>query len=55
MLPNIKTILKKYLSVLHSSQEMVQIFPENTINVTCKRNKNLKELISPSLFPKMIK
>ena len=55
MLPNIKTILKKYLSVLHSSQEMVQIFPENTINVTCKRNKNLKELISPSFFPKMIK
>ena len=26
MLPNIKTIFKKYLSVLHSSQEMVQIF-----------------------------
>ena len=55
MLPNIKTIFKKYLPVLHSNQEMLQIFPENTINVTYKRNKNLKELISPSLFPKVIK
>ena len=55
MLPNIKTIFKKYLPVLHSNQEMLRIFPENTINVTYKRNKNLKELISPSLFPKIIK
>ena len=55
MLPNIKTIFKKYLPVLHSNQEMLQIFPENTINVTYKRNKNLKELISPYLFPKIIK
>ena len=31
------------------------IFPENSINVTYKRNKNLKELISPYLFPKIIK
>ena len=49
MLPNIKTIFKKYLPVLHSKQEMLQIFPENAINVAYKRNKNLKELISPSL------
>ena len=55
MLPNIKTIFKKYLPVLHSNQEMLRMFPENTINVTYKRNKNLKELISPYLFPKIIK
>ena len=55
MLPNIKTLFKKYLPVLHSNQEMLRIFPENTINVTYKRNKTLKELISPSLFPKTIK
>ena len=55
MLPNIKTIFKKYLPVLHSNQEMLRIFPENTINVTYKRSKNLKELISQSLFPKIIK
>ena len=55
VLPNIKTIFKKYLPVLHSNQEMLRIFPENTINVTFKRNKNFKELICPSLFPKIIK
>ena len=55
VLPNIENIFKKYLPALHSNQEMLRIFPENTINVTFKRNKNLKELISPSLFPKIIK
>ena len=44
MLPNIKTIFKKYLPVLHSNQEMLGIFLEKTINVTYKRNKNLKGL-----------
>ena len=29
---------------------MLQIFPEITINVTYRRNKNLKGIISPSLF-----
>ena len=42
MLPNIKTIFKKYLPVLHSNQEMLRIFPENTINVTHKKKKKLK-------------
>ena len=34
---------------------MLQNFPENTVNVTYRRNKNLRELISPSLFPRTIK
>ena len=34
---------------------MLRIYSENTMNMTFKRNKNLKELISPSLFPKIIK
>ena len=55
LLPNIKTIIKKHLPVLHSSHEMLQNFPENTVNVTYRRNKNLRELISPSLFPRTIK
>ena len=55
LLPNIKTIIKKYLPGLHSSYGIFQIFPENTVNVTYRRNKNLKELISPSLFPSTIK
>ena len=31
---------------------MLQIFPKNTINVIYRRNKNLKGIISPSLFPR---
>ena len=42
LLPNIKTIIKKHLPVLHSSHEMLQIFPENNVNITSKRNKSLK-------------
>ena len=53
LLPNIKTIIKKHLPVLHSNQNMLKIFPSNTINVTYKRGKNLRELISPSLFPRV--
>ena len=34
---------------------MLQIFLENAVNVTYRRNKNLKELISPSLSPTTIK
>ena len=34
---------------------MLQISPENTVNVTYRRNRNLKELISSSLFPRTIK
>ena len=34
---------------------MPQIFPENTVNFTYRRNKYLKELMSPSLFPRTIK
>ena len=34
---------------------MLQIFPENTVNATYRRNKNLKELILLSLFPRTAK
>ena len=32
---------------------MLKIFPSNAINVTYKRGKNLRELIWPSLFPRV--
>ena len=54
LFPNIKAIIKKHLPVLHSNHEMLQIFPENTINVTYRPNKNLKELMPPCLFLKTI-
>lgn len=50
-------ILKLFLkiSVLRRSQEMLQIFPENTINVIHKRSKSLKELISLSMLSESMK
>ena len=53
LLLNIKTIIKKHLPVLHSNQNMLEIFSSNTINVTYKGGKNSRELISPSLFPRV--
>ena len=34
---------------------MLDIFPHNTVSVTYKRNKNLREILSPSLFPRTTK
>ena len=36
---------------MNSEPDMRAVFPEGSINVTYRRGKNLKELISPSLFP----
>ena len=54
LLPNIKTIIEN-IYLLHNSHEMLHNFPENTVNVTYRRNKNLNEIISPSLFPRTVK
>ena len=55
LLPNLKNILRKHLPILYSDREMLNIFSENSINITYKRNKNLRELLSPSCFPRVIK
>ena len=52
LLPNLKTIIRNPLPVLYSNQQMLDIFPHNTISVTYKRNKNLSEISSPSLYPR---
>ena len=55
LLPNLETIIKKHLPILYSNQQMLDIFPHNTISVTYKRNKNVREILSPSLFPRTTK
>ena len=32
---------------------MKNLFPEGSINITYKRDKSLRELISPSMFPQV--
>ena len=51
LLPNLKTIIRKHLPVLYSNQQMLNIILNNTVSVTYKRNKNLREVLSLSLFP----
>ena len=55
LLPNPKEIIRNHLPVLDSNQQILDIFPQKVINVTYKRNKNLKEILSPSLFPRTTK
>ena len=45
------TLIKKHLLLLHSVNNVTTLFPTETFNVVYKRNKNLKELLTPSLFP----
>ena len=51
LLPNLKAIIRNHLPILRCNQQMLDIFLQNTISVTCKRNYNLTEILSPSLFP----
>ena len=55
LFPNLKTIIRKHLPFLYSNQQMLYIFLNNTVSVTYKRNKNLREILSPSLFPRTAK
>ena len=42
---NLKTIIRNHLPILYSNQQILDIFPYNTISVTCKKNKNLKKIL----------
>ena len=50
-LPYMNTLIKMYFPLLHSDDNLKTLFPTETFNVVYRRNKNLKELLTPSLFP----
>ena len=50
LLPNLKTIIRKYSPILYSNRQMLDIFRYNTVRVTYKRNKNLKEFYHHHYF-----
>ena len=52
MLPNMRSLIKKHLFVLHSDNDLKNIFPENSICTVFQRNRNLKEILYPSLNTK---
>ena len=54
-LPNFKTIIRNPLPILHSNQQMLDIFSQNTISVTYIVNKNLRAISPTPLFPRTTK
>ena len=50
-LPNMDTPVKKYLPLLYSEKNLKELCPSSAFNTIYRRNKNLKDLLSPSLFP----
>ena len=50
-LPDMDTLIKKYLLLLRSDENLKELFPAKAFNTIYRCNKNLKELLSPSLYP----
>ena len=50
-LPCMNTLIKKHLPLLHSDDNLKTLFPQEKFNVVYRKNKNLNELLTPSLFP----
>ena len=52
ILPNLNQLIRKNLPLLYSDPALKTIFPEGSVKPLYKRGKNLKELLSPSIFPR---
>ena len=50
-LPNIHNIIQNNRSILYTDENMKKIFPSKSITTLYRREKNLQEILSPSLFP----
>ena len=51
-LKDLNRTIQQFLPLLYSDPRMKNIFPEGSIKAYYKRGKNLKEILSPSLYPK---
>ena len=51
-LPIIEGLIKKHIQYLHSNAILKNVFPNKKFSVIYKRNKHLKEMVAPSLYPK---
>ena len=52
VLPSIEDLIKKYIQYRHSDEVLKKVFPNKKFSVIYKCNKNLKEMVAPSLYPK---
>ena len=51
-IPSIEGLIRKHIHYLHADEVLKKAFPSNKFSVIYKRNKNLKEMVAPSLYPK---
>ena len=51
-LPSIEGLIKKHIHYLHSDEVLKNVFPNENFSVIYKLNKNVKEIVAPSLYPK---
>ena len=49
-LPDVRNIIRKHLSILHSNPKLKELFPRGSVIPAFRRSKNLKELLAPSRF-----
>ena len=54
ILPNIYSLINKYLPILHADLNLKEIFPRKSITTVYRRQKNLKEMLAPSSYPKSV-
>ena len=50
VIKNIENILNDNLHISYGDSDIKEVFPERTVSVKYKREKYLKEIISPSLY-----
>ena len=54
VMKNLEKVLNDNLHILNGDPDMKKVFPEGTLSVTYRIGKRLKELISPSLYPRTV-
>ena len=51
---NINSLINKYLPVLHADLDLKELFPRKSITTAYRGQKNLKEMLVPSSYPKSV-
>ena len=54
ILPNINSLINKYLPILPADLNLQEIFPRKSVTTVYRRQKNLKEMLAPSSYPKSV-
>ena len=50
----VNSLINKYLPILHADLNLKEIFPTKSITTVYRKQKNLKEMLAPSSYPKSV-